>query len=99
MVFALEFRPDAEQDLIDARDWYESKCEGLGTSFVDGVDAVIAQLRERPEMYAVVHRGARLARVTGFSYVIAYRFANEEIKIISVFHGHRDPNVWQSRLD
>ena len=98
MAFDLEFRPDAERDIVEARDWYESQSDGLGQQLVESIDAVISQIRHRPAMYAIAKRGVRLARVPGFPYVIAYLFANEEIKVISVFHGHRDPKTWQSRI-
>jgi hypothetical protein len=33
-------RPEAEQELLDAQAWYESKVQGLGFEFARAADAV-----------------------------------------------------------
>jgi hypothetical protein len=34
MAFPIVFMPDAQNDLMEIYDWYESKSEGLGERFI-----------------------------------------------------------------
>ena len=43
-------RPEAERDLIAARDWYEGQRQGLGADFLLCVEEVLEALARMPEM-------------------------------------------------
>jgi hypothetical protein len=45
----LVVRPEAQADLLAARDWYARQREGLGDEFVDVVEEVLEQIRATPE--------------------------------------------------
>lgn len=61
MNHVLMIRPEAEEDLAEAQDWYESQREGLGSEFFDAVELVFNRIRETPELYAEGYRGVRRA--------------------------------------
>jgi hypothetical protein len=44
-------RPEAEADLVNARDWYERQREGLGAAFLLCVEEVLERIGRTPEMY------------------------------------------------
>ena len=44
----LHIAPLAEDELREARDWYEAQGPGLGRRFVDAVDAVLVGIHESP---------------------------------------------------
>ena len=46
---------------------------------------------------AVTYRTVRQTLVRRFPYVVCYTFEAEEVCVIAVFHGHRDPSDWRSR--
>ena len=48
MSWRVEFRPEVEQDMADAADWYESRQPGLGTEFVEEVIRVWHAFAENP---------------------------------------------------
>jgi plasmid stabilization system protein ParE len=91
------FGPEAQEDLIDATDWYEAREPGLGADFLRCVDAAVQRIARNPESYPVVHRNTRMALVRRFPYLIIYRIATQGIIIVAVFHASRDPATWKKR--
>lgn len=87
------FRPEAEEELIEAIDWYEAQCRGLGADLIRCVDACVEQIIRQPESYPVVHRETRMALIRRFPYLILYRITVEGLSVIAVFHAKRDPKI------
>jgi len=90
-------RPEAEDELLEAIDWYEARSPGLGSELYRCVDGCFEQIVRHPEMYPVVHRDLRMGVVRRFPYLVLYRIATECIYVVAVFHAKRDPNVWRDR--
>jgi hypothetical protein len=57
MSLQLTIRPEAEQDMAEARDWYEGRRSGLGGEFLTAVDDVFARIGQFPESYTAEYRG------------------------------------------
>jgi len=99
--FRLE--PEASAELEHAALWYEDERRGLGTDFLDAVDATLARIAEWPDAGSKV-RGlpadvpARHAPVSGFPYHIAYLVTSTDIRILAFTHDHREPGYWFSRV-
>lgn len=93
----LIINPEAEADLAEARSWYESKQEGLGDQFLQGVDDAFAGVRRSPEAYRVVYQDLRQAVVRRFPYHVLYRVDDDQITVVAVYHSRRDPRGWQRR--
>lgn len=91
------FRPEAEDELIDAIDWYEVRSPGLGSELLRCVDACLERIIRQPESYPVLHRETRMALVRRFPYLILYRITDEGISVIALFPAKRDPKIWQAR--
>ena len=90
-------RPEAEADLVNARDWYERQRGGLGAEFLLCVEEVLERIGRTPEMHAVVYEGVRRALTRRFPYVVYYRMEGNEVVVLGIFHTSRDPREWQSR--
>ncbi len=90
-------RPQAQVELLAARDWYEARRPGLGLEFVGEVGVVIESIREHPLMHRRVHGETRRAVLRRFPYAVYFRVLAEEIVVLGVVHGHRDPSTWKSR--
>ncbi len=99
MKYRLAIQPEAEADLDEAYRWYEKHQAGLGGEFLACVEATFDRIRERPELHGVVYRTVRQTLVTRFPYVACYVLDEDCVDVLAVFHGHRDPTAWQSRLD
>lgn len=90
-------RPEAEQDLSDARDWYERQRVGLGGQFLLQASAALEQIADRPGMDDVVWNDLRSRRLRRFPYLVYYRVLSDGIEVVAVLHGSRDPAAWQDR--
>ena len=53
MSFPLIIRPEAEEDLIESRDWYESQQDDLGQDFLNEIDEVFERISQQPKLYAM----------------------------------------------
>lgn len=99
MAVSLRVQPDAENDLREAFDWYESREAGLGRDFVEQVDRTLCIIRQMPESYATVFRSIRVAKLKRFPYIVCYKFDGRCIEVHAVFHAHRKPSSWQDRIE
>ena len=97
MKYKLIVRPEADAELEEAYVWYEQQVAGLGSQFLLAVDVVIHAIRINPLQYPIAHKDVRRALTLKFPFQIFFVMHNTQIVIISVFHGMRDPSVWQSR--
>lgn len=97
MIWLLLVRPRAEQDLREARDWYESQFPGLGTDFLHEAAKVMELLAtdsERPPFY---YRGFRRVLLRRFPYKVFYRVEGGRVIVFRVLHGRRDHPRWLNR--
>jgi plasmid stabilization system protein ParE len=99
MSLAAVFRPEAQADLLRTRDWYERQRVGLGEIFSVSVEQVVNRIETMPQMYAIVFRDVRRAKLRTFPYLIYYRVLSDRIEVIAILHGSRDPKLWQERLN
>lgn len=98
MSLPVVFRPEAEQDLIEARDWYDRQGTNLGDDFRAEIITLIERLGETPELYAVVWKNVRRCRPRKFPYVVYYRILADRVEVLAIVHGSRDPSTWRSRV-
>jgi toxin ParE1/3/4 len=93
----LVVRPEAQTDLLEARDWYNRQREGLGQEFVDSVEELFGRIRADPEFYAQTIKNIRRGKLRRFPYVVYYRALDDRTEVLAVLHGSRDARVWQRR--
>src|SRR5437016_4760994 len=97
MSLPVGFRPEAQDDVLLAREWYERQSPGLGDAFAAMVEQLLGRIVAMPESYAATFRGVRPAKLRRFPYVLYYRVLADRIEVLAVLHGSRDPRIWQSR--
>ena len=93
----LVFRPQAEAELIEARDWYESQRAGLGQAFTDTVDQAVASIIASPLAHPRVHGETRRLVVRRFPFAIYFRVLTDELVVLAVMHGRQQPQRWRER--
>jgi plasmid stabilization system protein ParE len=91
------FRPQADQEVQSARQWYEEQRPGLGVDFAKAIDDAVERIASNPLAFPAVHGETRRAVVRQFPYGIYFRVLMDDIVITSVIHGRRDPRRWQTR--
>ncbi|MGA7363694.1 MAG: type II toxin-antitoxin system RelE/ParE family toxin [Candidatus Sulfotelmatobacter sp.] len=89
--------PEASEDLLEARAWYDNIRPELGERFALAVEATVEAVAEHPLQFLVVYRNRRRAGVRRFPYGIFFEFQEHRIVVIPCFHGRRNPRRWQSR--
>ena len=97
MTPVLVFRPEAEEELETAFDFYQSRRAGLGFDFLSCVDEALDRIRRDPDSFPIVYRTARQVLVRRFPFAVYFTSTTEHITVIAIFHGSRDPKSWQSR--
>lgn len=94
-----EFLDEAEQELVEAVLWYESKEMGLGKRFRLEVGHVLGRIIEDPLLWRERTGGYRRVNCPVFPYYIPYFIRDQKIIIIAIAHGRRIPGYWKSRIE
>jgi plasmid stabilization system protein ParE len=97
MSLPVVLRRKARAEFDAAVDWYERQNAGLGSKFVERVQAVFDRISATPEIHTKVYREVRKALVRRFPYSVYYRIRSDRVVVLAVFHNKRDLNVWKSR--
>jgi plasmid stabilization system protein ParE len=95
--YAVRFRPEVPDDIVEACHWYESHKTGLSKRFLYELNATLERIAAAPEAYAKGERDVRAARLRQFPYVVHFRITKIEVVVIAVMYGGRDPSMWQNR--
>lgn len=90
-------RPEAEDDLYAAFDWYESQRPGLGLDFAREISHSIDAIAESPLLYAPIDGTIRRALARKFPFAVYYLTSEEQTVVIAVLHCARDPETWKGR--
>lgn len=91
--------PQAEKDLDNAFDWYESQDSGLGKEFARCVDVKINSIIRAPRQHQVVYKSIiRRALVNRFPFSIYFVEQKDVISVFAILHQHRNPESWRSRV-
>ena len=96
---SISFRPEAREEYLSARRWYDEQVAGLGAEFEACIEEKLLSIGEHPRLYSIVHRDIREAIVRRFPYAIYFRLNERGVRVLSVFHTSRNPAEWQSRAD
>lgn len=97
MKLRLVIRPEAADELREAKRWYEAQRVGLGREFAVEVARVIGAAREAPGQFPAVEGEIRRGLVRRFPYGVFFRARPNELVIVAVFHLHRDPATLAGR--
>jgi plasmid stabilization system protein ParE len=90
------FRPEAEGETLETRDWYEGRQPGLGTAFRTALDTTLEHVAENPLLFRRVRGETRRALIDRFPYALYFRVVGDDIVVLAV-HGRQHPRRWQSR--
>lgn len=103
MKASVRFESEAEHEYRAAAAWYEKRRTGLGTEFLDAVDATVDQIVCFPNAGARVPRvpadlPVRRAPVKRFPYHVVYLQVQTTIRVLAIAHDRRKPRFWKRRL-
>ncbi|MFW5966979.1 MAG: type II toxin-antitoxin system RelE/ParE family toxin [Persicimonas sp.] len=97
MIYPIDFRPEAEEDLREGHDWYQARAPKLGEDFLDCVDQALDRISRYPSSCPVVYRDVRRQLLDRFPHSILYVVEPDRVVVLAVYHGRRDPAGWKDR--
>ena len=97
MTLRIVFRSPARREFDEAADRYDEQRPGLGEEFIGEIDQAVAYAAANPRRYPLVFGDVRRAVARRFPYCVYFRVRGDAVVILAVFHGRRNPAVWQRR--
>lgn len=97
MSLAVTFRRAARAEFLEAAARYEVQRPKLGAEFIEEIERCITFAAKQPEAYAVVYKNTRRITARRFPFSIYFRAESRRIVVLAVFHGSREPTIWQGR--
>ncbi len=93
---------EAEAEIVSAYRYLDQKSTGLGGRFLDDLEERLDAVAANPYRFPKVEtlpddQPYRRALLDVFRYVIIYEIVGEEVVVMAVAHGSREPNYWLGR--
>lgn len=98
MTWKLEIRNEADAEIFEAYNWYESQKAGLGDRFINEFESVLQKITTTPHHYKIAKSIFRQASLKSFPFVIYFEIADATIIVYSVFHTSRNPSKILRRI-
>lgn len=92
------FHSEAEEEFLNAIDYYEEHKFGLGSEFAIEVHSTIENIISFPTAWPLLEYDIRRSLTQRFPYGIIYSIEKDLIFILAVMHLHREPEYWKSRI-
>jgi plasmid stabilization system protein ParE len=92
------FHPDADAEVTEAAEYYESRSLGLGSELLGEVEKALGQISTNPEACQRIGRRARRKSLWRFPYNLVYAVYPDRIRIVAFAHQKRRPYYWRKRL-
>ena len=103
MTWQVVARPQAENDVAETADWYDTQRTGLGDEFIEEVLRVFDGLKKNPLLNCRQHptKNIRWRYPKRFPYRVIYEVIEEERLVVigAVLHAARHDWVWRKRFD
>lgn len=91
------FRPEAQDEVLETRRWYEDRREGLGAEFANAVDAMVERIATSPLAFPCAYGETRRAVLRRFPYALYFRVLADGAIVVLALHGRQQPLRWQTR--
>ena len=89
----------AQNDIEKAKEYYNSKKNGLGDEFWQETKAKLEQIEKNPEQFQIIIDQTRRANLKRFPFGIFYIAKDLIINVFAVIHFSRSPKIWQKRIE
>lgn len=96
MELAVVFRPQAEDEALEVRQWYESKRFGLGRDSGQELNRTVERIAVGSFLFPRVYGETRRAVLSRFPYAVYFRATDAAVVVLAI-HGRQHPSRWQRR--
>jgi plasmid stabilization system protein ParE len=97
-VIPVEIDAAALAEAVEAQEFYAAQRPGLGDEFAAELDKAMARIAAYPTVWPPFSDRTRRYLMDRFPYSVVYRLSGETARVVAVFHQHRRPEYWRSRL-
>ena len=94
----IEIDPAALAEAAEAQEFYAAQRLGLGDEFAAQLDKAVARIAAYPMVWPPFSARTRRYLMDRFPYSVVYRLSGDTARVVAVFHQHRRPDYWRSRL-
>lgn len=94
---SVSFHVAAEDELIEAVDFYDLESSGLGAVFIDDIQKAINDISRFPEAAPLIQGRIRRRILTNFPYAVIYSLRETDLRILAIAHQKRRPFYWRGR--
>jgi hypothetical protein len=89
---------EAELELREAVEYYESRSPGLGLDLQSEIEASVHAISQTPDRWPLRDDGTRRYLTHRFPYLVVYVCLPDHIWIIALAHCKRKPRYWSERI-
>ncbi len=93
MALKLIIKPAAEDEILEAIQWYDQQREGLSLELLQSIDDVLERIKKNPEYFQERYREIRIVFTKRFPYGIHYTVEKDTIHVHAVLHTKRKPRT------
>lgn len=92
--------PQAQRDVREAAQWYDSRQIGLGTEFLDEFQTALEDIETDPQRFPVLEVPLPTSRIikrrlmNRFYYLVMFEVLEGEVRIVAVAHPSCEPGYW-----
>ena len=97
MTLRVVFRRAAKSEFEDAAVRYDEQRPGLGEEFIHEIEQALARAVLAPQRYPLVFGDIRRTVARRFPFSVYFRVRADALVVLAVFHGRRNPAIWQRR--
>lgn len=97
MNYKLIIKPEAENDLDEAIEWYKEQNENLPSQLLNEVETGLNKIQKYPEHYQKRYKEIRITFTKKFPYGIYYTLENEIIFVHAILHNKQNPKSVSKR--
>lgn len=90
MKYEIRFDSKAENDVLEAAQYYERQRTKLGNEFLDRLKEASEIIQNHPRLFPLSHRNYRRALLRQFPYALYYRLEHKNILVCAVLHQRQD---------
>lgn len=94
----ITWHPDADKELTDAAQYYESRQPGLGKELLAEVEQAPNSMLTNPEAFQKIGKRVRRKPLWRFPYNLIYAVYPDAIRIGAFAHQKRRPFYWRKRV-
>jgi plasmid stabilization system protein ParE len=101
MTFTVIAEDEAKRDWNEAVDWYDEREPGVGLRFDDAIRTFLETLSTEPDRFAfatLLIRKAKVPEPWPYSVYFVINTELQEVKVLAIWHGSRNPAKLRRRL-